>query len=73
MDSTNERSTKQLLQDVRDRVDRRTFIQDVTEPLTGRIDQRKVAAKFNNLEHAVNDLTAAVEQIAESTEERKSA
>ena len=37
-------------------MDRRTFIQDVSEPLTGRIDQRKIAAKFNNLEHAVDEL-----------------
>jgi hypothetical protein len=58
---------------VRRRVERRTFIQDVTEPLTGRIDQRKIAAKFNNLEHAVDDLTTAVEAMSDDDEERKSA
>ena len=61
----DERSVKDLLHDVRERVDRRTFIQDVTEPLTGRIDRRKIAAKFNNLEHAVDELAVAVERVAE--------
>jgi hypothetical protein len=60
-----ERSVKDLLQDVRERVDRRTFIQDVTEPLTGRIDRRKIAAKFNNLEHAVDELAEVVERVVE--------
>ena len=59
------RSVKDLLHDVRQRVERRTFIQDVTEPLTGRIDQRKIAAKFNNLEHAVDELAEAVERVVE--------
>ena len=60
-----ERSVKDLLHDVRERVDRRTFIQDVTEPLTGRIDRRKIAAKFNNLEHAVDELAVVVERVVE--------
>lgn len=60
-----ERSVKDLLHDVRERVDRRTFIQDVTEPLTGRIDRRKIAAKFNNLEHAVDELADVVERVVE--------
>jgi hypothetical protein len=60
-----ERSVKDLLHDVRQRVDRRTFIQDVTEPLTGQTDQRKIAAKFNNLEHAVDELAEVVERVAE--------
>ena len=72
MDSSEERTTLELLHDVRKRVERRTFIQDVTEPLTGRVDQRKIAAKFNNLEHAVDDLTTAVENIA-ADDERKTA
>jgi hypothetical protein len=55
------------------RAERRTFIQDVTEPITGRIDQRKIAAKFNNLEHAVDDLTAVVETMVEPDDERKTA
>jgi hypothetical protein len=61
----DERSVKDLLHDVRERVDRRTFIQDVTEPLTGRIDRRKIAAKFNNLEHAVDELAEVVERVVE--------
>ena len=61
----DERSVQEILHDVRQRVDRRTFIQDVSEPLTGRIDQRKIAAKFNNLEHAVDGLAEAVERVAE--------
>jgi hypothetical protein len=64
MDS-DERNVKDLIHDVRQRVERRTFIQDVTEPLTGRIDRRKIAAKFNNLEHAVDELAQAVDQVAE--------
>lgn len=73
MDRSEERTPTEILHDVRKRVERRTFIQDVTEPLTGRIDQRKIAAKFNNLEHAVDDLAAAVETIAAEGEERKTA
>jgi hypothetical protein len=61
-------NVKQLLRHVRQRVERRTFIQDVSEPLTGEIDRRKIAAKFNNLESAVDELAEAVEQIAERTE-----
>ena len=72
MDS-DERTPTEILHDVRKRVERRTFIQDVTEPLTGRIDQRKIAAKFNNLEHAVDDLTTAVEAMDADDEERKTA
>jgi hypothetical protein len=69
MDS-DERTPTEILHDVRRRVERRTFIQDVTEPLTGRIDQRKIAAKFNNLEHAVDDLTTAVEAISDDNERK---
>jgi hypothetical protein len=61
----DERSVKDILHEVRQRVDRRTFIQDVTEPMTGRIDRRKIAAKFNNIEHAVDDLAEAVERVVE--------
>jgi hypothetical protein len=61
----DERTVKDILHEVRQRVDRRTFIQDVTEPMTGRIDRRKIAAKFNNLEHAVDDLAEAVERVVE--------
>ncbi len=62
---TDERSVKDLIHDVRQRVERRTFVQDVTEPLTGRVDRRKIAAKFNNLEHAVDELAEAVDRVAE--------
>lgn len=61
----DERTIQELIDDVRQRVERRTFVQDVTEPLTGRIDQSKVAAKFNNLEHAVDELAEAVERVAQ--------
>ena len=65
MDENDGPSVKGLLDDVRKRVERRTFIQDVTEPLTGRIDRRKIAAKFNNLEHAVDELAEVVERVTE--------
>jgi hypothetical protein len=65
MDS-DEPTVKDLIHNVRERVEHRTFIQDVTEPLTGRIDRRKIAAKFNNLEHAVDDLAEAVDRVAEA-------
>ncbi|HZO93572.1 MAG TPA: hypothetical protein VFB22_07360 [Candidatus Baltobacteraceae bacterium] len=62
------RNVKQLLQDVKQRVERRTFIQDVSEPLTGEIDRRKIAAKFNNLETAVDELADAVERVVDRAE-----
>ena len=62
------RNVKQLLLDVKQRVERRTFIQDVSEPLTGEIDRRKIAAKFNNLETAVDELADAVERVVDRTE-----
>jgi hypothetical protein len=65
MAEDDDRSVKEILHEVRRRVDRRTFIQDVSEPLTGRIDRRKIAAKFNNLEDAVDELAVAVERVAE--------
>ncbi len=65
MAEDDERSVKEMLHEVRQRVERRTFIQDVSEPLTGRIDQRKIAAKFNNLEHAVDELAEVVERVAD--------
>jgi len=45
---------------VRARVTTKTLIQDLSEPLTGRIDQRRIATKLNNLENAVDDLAGAV-------------
>ncbi|GAC1580729.1 MAG: hypothetical protein NVS3B7_15460 [Candidatus Elarobacter sp.] len=72
MDEEHERTVQELLSDVRSRVERRTFIQDLSEPLTGRIDRRKIAAKFNSLEHAVDDLAEAVERVA-GAKQRKTA
>ena len=66
----DERTAQELIKSARQRVSERTFIQDVSEPLTGQIDRRKIAAKMNNLEHAVDELAVAVEQI---TEEKKTA
>ena len=63
----DERTVGELIRSVRRRVSDRTFIQDVTEPLTGRIDRRKIAAKFNNLEHAVDELAEAVEKSVEKS------
>ncbi|MGD0052684.1 MAG: hypothetical protein ABSD03_12850 [Vulcanimicrobiaceae bacterium] len=57
-----------MINDVRVRVARRTFVPDVTEPQTGRVDRLKVAAKFNNLEHAVDDLANVVEQVIDEAE-----
>jgi hypothetical protein len=34
--------------------------------LTGQLDERKVAAKVNNLEHAVDELATAVELVDEA-------
>lgn len=61
------RTVPELIDDVRQRVQRRTFVQDVSDPLTGQIDRRKIAAKFNNLEHAVDELADAVEKTAEKS------
>jgi len=65
MADDDERDVKEMLHEVRQRVERRTFIQDVSEPLTGRIDQRKIAAKFNNLEHAVDELAEVMERVVD--------
>ena len=66
----DDRTVEELIRSARERVSHRTFIQDVSEPLTGQVDRRKIAAKMNNLEHAVDELADAVEQI---TEEKKTA
>jgi len=66
MDSDDTGKVKALVQGVKNRVKRRTFIQDCTEPLTGQLDERKVAAKVNNLEHAVDELATAVELVDEA-------
>lgn len=52
-----------LIDQARRRVATKTLIQDVSEPLTGEIDRRKLAAKFANIEHAVDDLADAVESL----------
>lgn len=56
-------TTKGLLAGVKRRLDHKTFIQDVTEPLTGQVDRRRLAQRINNVEHAVSELAEAVEQI----------
>jgi hypothetical protein len=63
----DEPTVKDLVREVRQRVQRRTFVQDVSDPLTGQIDRRKIAAKFNNLEHAVDELAEAVEKAVEKS------
>jgi len=63
----DEPTVQDLIHDVRQRVEKRTFVQDVSDPLTGQIDRRKIAAKFNNLEHAVDELADAVEKTAEKS------
>jgi hypothetical protein len=64
-ETNDERTVPELIDGVRKRVQRRTFVQDVSDPLTGQIDRRKIAAKFNNLEHAVDELADAVEKTVE--------
>ena len=54
---------RELLANVRASVASKTNIQDISQPLTGEIDRRRLAKRFNSLEHAVDDLADAVEQI----------
>jgi hypothetical protein len=68
----DERSLQELLQDVHNRVERRTFLSDLVTPGTGVFDYRRIAAKVNNLEHAVEELAIVIERVANG-EERKSA
>ena len=49
-----------IIQRVRARLAAKTLIQDTSEPLTGALDGRRIAARFTNLETAVGDLTDAV-------------
>jgi len=58
-----ENTVESLVGRARRRISTKTLIQDVSEPLTGEIDRRKLAAKFSNIEHAVDDLVTAVEQL----------
>jgi hypothetical protein len=64
---SDDKTVKGIVEDIRGRVQRRTFVQDVSDPLTGQIDRRKIAAKFNNLEHAVDELAEVVEKTAEKS------
>jgi hypothetical protein len=66
-ETDDEKTVPELIDTVRKRVERRTFVQDVSDPLTGQIDRRKIAAKFNNLEHAVDELADAVEKTVEKS------
>jgi hypothetical protein len=51
------------IQSVRARVTPKTLIQDLSDPLTGSLDNRRIAARFNNLEGAVDDLADAVQTL----------
>ena len=66
-ETDDEKTVPELIDTARKRVERRTFVQDVSDPLTGQIDRRKIAAKFNNLEHAVDELAEAVEKTVEKS------
>jgi hypothetical protein len=68
----DDRSLDELLDDVHRRVERRTFLPDLVAPGTGVFDYRRIAAKLNNLEHAVDTLAAAIARVA-GDEERRSA
>jgi hypothetical protein len=54
-----------LVRRARQRISTKTMVQDVSEPLTGEIDRRKLTAKFTNIEHAVDDLANAVDVLNE--------
>jgi outer membrane murein-binding lipoprotein Lpp len=68
MHSTDVDST---IQRVRARVTAKTLIQDVSEPLTGQLDRRRLAAKFTNLESAVSDLADAVATLDEKIDAQR--
>jgi hypothetical protein len=59
-----DQAAKSTIDSVRARVTPKTLIQDLSDPLTGSLDNRRIAAKFNNLEGAIGDLADAVETIA---------
>lgn len=59
----NRKTVDSLIDQARRRVASKTLIQDVSEPLSGEIDRRKIAAKFSSIEHAVDDLADAVETL----------
>jgi hypothetical protein len=65
MDDKEQAPVKKLLRTARERVAHRTFVQDIRESGTGRIDGARIAAKLNNLEHAVDELAQAVEHLVE--------
>jgi hypothetical protein len=67
----DEKPVSVLVHHAKMRVSPRTQIQDITEPLSGNLDQRRVAAKFTRLEEAVDDLADAVAHIAD--DEQRSA
>lgn len=67
-----QRTVRELIEDAKRRVERKTFVQDVTEPLTGNVDRRKLASKMNSIEHAVDEIATAVEKLA-TEDEKKSA
>ena len=52
-----------LIDQARRRVATKTLIQDISEPMSGEIDRRKLAAKISSIEHAVDDLADAMEAL----------
>ncbi len=60
-----EPSVESTLERVRARVTAKTLVQDISEPLTGELDRRRIAARFTNLESAVGELTDAVQSLDE--------
>ncbi|GAC1415915.1 MAG: hypothetical protein NVSMB5_05650 [Candidatus Velthaea sp.] len=59
-----DKNVEHLVDRARSRVSSKTLIQDVSEPLTGEIDRRKLAAKLSNVEHAIDELAHAVATLA---------
>ncbi|GAC1419927.1 MAG: hypothetical protein NVSMB64_29110 [Candidatus Velthaea sp.] len=59
-----DKNLETLIDRTRSRVSSKTLIQDVSQPLTGEIDRRKLAAKLANVEHAVDELADAVQSLA---------
>ncbi len=58
-----EKEVATSIERARARVAVKTHIQDMTEPLTGQVDARRVAARITNVESAVGELADAVETL----------
>jgi hypothetical protein len=64
-----EENVDALVARVRARVAAKTSIQDVSDPLTGQLDRRTIAAKFSNVESAVGELADAVDTLSERVDD----